>query len=1835
MDQFTGQLRFGDVDTTSVDDDDAATPGLRPIRESGGLAHGEVASSRSRRRGGPGGLLPRPGRAGDDSDQGPRTLFDAIEDVAGDELLALYDTLANSTPRGGSASAGRDGVPDAGAGGGTTRAPDGLERSVRRPELATLEGNRRGDRRELEVERAVAGEWRARSADDLAPAGNKSRAEANLAALSTLRLIQAEGRPATPGEQTDLARWSGWGSLPKVFDESDTEYAGIRSRVHAVLDDREWAAAARTTLSAHYTSWEATTAIWSAVLRAGFAGGRVLEPGVGSGTFLATWPGLSEDIDAVGVEVDPVTADVARLLHPTATVRAESFAATQYPEGWFDLTIGNVPFGDFKLFDPVHNKPGFTIHNYFIVKSLALTRPGGYVALLTSRFTLDAANSTARRAIAASADLVGAVRLPDGAMQRVAGTEAGMDLLLLRRRSPGESPTGETFVDVATVTTSTGDVAVNEVFARHPEWILGELGLGRGRYTDGEQVVRPRIRTLDGRDAPEPIGEAMGVALARIVDEATLSGLGFVDRSRRAGVEDGAVELVTDVVLSRHHVEGSLVERQGGGFARVEGGVAVPYAPVPAQATELGRLIELRESYFAVIDAQSSSRNDTDWQAACQLLNSRYDAYVRVYGPVNRYKTYNTGRTNEQGHPVIGRRWPPMGGFRADPGMPVVRALEDFDEAAQTAQKASIFERRVLSPRQPVTSVDRPEDALALCLDECGAVALDTIARLLDCDITEARARLGALVFDDPDAGPPIPASTYLSGNVRSKLRAARAAHERDGDHWLANVEALVAVQPRDLEPEEIDGRLGAPWIPPSDVDTFCAEVLDATRVSVSYTRVTGAWSVTGTGRNTLALTSDWGTPRMDALHLIEATCNQSEVTVTDPDPMDPERKRRIVNLAETLAAREKKEALSERFAAWLWEDNDRAGRLMAHYNEIFNSTVLPVYDGSHLTFPGLSDSFVPHAHQRDAVWRILSEPTTLLAHAVGSGKTATMVMAGREMKRLGLVKRPCYVVPNHMLEQFSREYIQLYPDAKILVAGTEDVTAARRKELVARCAVQDWDAVITTSSSFERLAVSAETEAAFVATTLEELRDAIDESDVSDNGRTPTTVKALEKMLVRAEERHARLLDERRDDGGVTFEATGIDYLIVDEAHRYKNLYFPTRIQSVAGAASKRAEDLDMKLRWLRKTKGSRVTTFATATPLSNSIAEMWVMQHYLQPDVLRAAGVEHFDGWAATFARAITTLEMAPDTTSYRMKTRFARFANVPDLLKMFRSTADVRRLEDLELVVPDIAGGRAETVVVPGSESLKLYGLELAKRAGRISAGKVAPTDDNMLKLTADGRKAALDLRLVDLPPDVAGGKLGAVADRVAGIYHHNVGREYPGSTRTGALQLVFLDISTPTHDGRWNAYDQLRADLVARGVPVDGVRFVHEARNDGEKARLFAAARSGAVSVLIGSTERMGVGTNVQDRVIALHDVDCPWRPSDLEQRAGRGIRQGNANNVVSLVRYVTQDSFDSFFWQTVERKASFIDQIMAGEITERWVEDIGDDALSYAEVKALATGDPRIMERAGVMSELSKLQRLEAAARSEQSSLRNRAAASGRDEERWRSLSTALRTAAPQATSTAGDNFRMIVTGRTFHKRTDAGEALREVVMDCSPLPGDRRTSFHVGEVAGFDLVATAHRDLHETSYGFRLDGLPMETRLVTRPQMRVDAPLGLILQIEHLSEDLESRADEADAGAAKCAKEAEQALVRLGRPFEHTERIMTLSERLAAIDEALATPVDDESPSTPESAADSQEEIDDWSDPATATPPAYRPLVSLATDVYGARPGSDTEFIVGAPSVGI
>jgi N12 class adenine-specific DNA methylase len=1550
-----------------------------------------------------------------------------------------------------------------------------------------------------------------------------------------------------------------------VFDRAEHRFDETRVELGGLLTAEEWRAAERTTINAHYTSFEVASALWEAATELGFAGGRILEPGCGAGTLLATIPtGIA--VEAVGVELDPVTARIARALHPDATIRSESFADTRFPPGYFDMAIGNVPFGKIALTDTHHNRAGHSIHNHFIIKSLDLVRPGGLACVLTSRFTADARNQGARSDIAERADVIGAVRLPEGAFRAVAGTDVAIDMLLLRRRVPGAAPGGLDWLESTTIDLPGGAVAVNELFASHPQWVLGEMRCENGQYNERDLSVRAR---------PGPLAGQLRPVLAEITTAARQAGWAMTTVEPRPATTT-QMPVTEWPAVGPHHCEGTLL-RAGTGFVVVEDGLCVPADRKRSnnEADQLRMLIDMRDLTYGLLDAQAAGEPPASWEPQRDRLNEVYDRFTDRYGPINRYQVIKLAKPEpETQEAQFQRRAPAYGGFRDDPGWPVVQALEIFTDETQTARKAPIFTMRILEPRVIATHATGPEDALAVCLDTHGVANLAVIAGLLDTDPDTARAQLGTLVYDDPATGQLSTAAAYLSGNVRAKLAAARAAAATDA-RFAANVAGLEQVQPVDLGPDEIDARLGATWIDPADLSAFAAEVLDCDGVLVEYTAVTATWSIhapAGT-RWSVKMTSEWGTERRDAIDIMEASANQRVVTVRDKLEDGGE----VINLAATLAAREKHEALGERFATWVWEDPARAERLAARYNTLFNSTVLPAYDGSHLSLPGLATCFHPHQHQRDAVWRILSEPTTLLAHDVGAGKTATMVIAGQEMRRLGLITKPAYVVPNHMLEQFSREYLQLYPQARVLIAAKDDTSPAARKRFVARCALGEWDAVVMTGSSFRRIPVSEATQAEFIAASVAAFREAIATSEKAN----ALSVKKLQAAMAREEERHKKLLAADRNDDGVTWEATGLDYVFCDEAHHYKNLRVVTRIDGVGAEGSQRAADLDMKISVLRTRNGTRVATFATATPIANSVSEMYTMQHYLQPDALAAAGIASFDAWAANFGRTVTALELAPDGSSYRMHTRFARFANVPELLTMFRAVADVRTAEQLDLGVPTIRGNKPETVVVPPSDELRAYVAELAERAQQIRNRAVRPEEDNMLKVSGDGRRAALDLRLVGGRPDPEGGKGAAAAERIATIWQATRDLQFldadgtPGR-RAGGLQLVFCDLGTPKDHGGWSVYGQLRDEIAGRGVPAEQIRFIHETRNDAEKARLFAACRDGSVAVLIGSTEKMGVGTNVQARCVALHHLDCPWRPADIAQRDGRIIRQGNQNPHVQVVRYVTEASFDIFMWQTCERKASFISQVMRGDISARSVDDVGDQALSYAEVKALATGNPLIMEKAGVESDLAKLTRLQAVHRDERARLARTIAQA----DRWHTdaLHTvaALDLAIGRHHDTSGDNFAMVVAGRAFTKRPDAGGAILAAAKShLEALRPGQRTTATVGELGGFPIVIEAVRDTDDASVSFTFDGVPTAKTAMTIDELRVASAVGTIARLENRLGELGERREMAAAQATAAETEAASARQLVDVPFPEVSRIAGLRRRLAELDAALAPPPED------------------------------------------------------------
>lgn len=1206
--------------------------------------------------------------------------------------------------------------------------------------------------------------------------------------------------------------------------------------------------------------------MWRAVGDLGFTGGQVLEPGCGSGNFIGLAP---DGCEITGVEADATTAAVARHLYGSkATIHAQRFESFVAPDEHFDLVIGNVPFAKVTPHDPRHNRSRLGLHNYFIVKSLELTRPGGLVAVLTSRYTADARNPAARREIDARADLVGAIRFPARAFMGAAGTEVVIELLVLRRREDNGEHRGHDWATTVPAPLDDRDepLFVNEFFATNPACVLGTLAADRGMYQERELTV----------EATGPLLPALDQALDTLVADARARRLLFTPGTRER--EPAPVTIDEASPALRFAQEGSFLLADGR-LCRLENGQVRPHEPrYRSDEAELRRLVVLRDAARAVLGAQVAGDADPDLHELQGRLTVAYDSYRRVYGPLNRFRTGRTGRTDpETGEEIVRRLRPRMGGFRDDPDWPLVAALEVFDDETQQARPSAMFTQRIISPPVARLGVDSAPEAVAVCLDETGSLDIGRIAELLGMDEDAARTELKGLAWEEPGTGQLVPASRYLSGNVRLKLEAARSG-AADDPRWEANVVALAAVLPRQLEPGEITAGLGAPWIPPADVEAFCSEVLGAS-VEIERVAALGRWTVVlrAGRRASVSLSSEWGTARADAVTLLDASLNQRLHTVTD----QTEDGRRVRNDAETLAARDKQDALGTRFASWVWEEPRRASRLAERYNELFNSVVIPVHDGSHLSLPGLAESFRPHPHQRDAVARILTDGRALLAHAVGAGKTATMVMAAMELRRLGLAAKPAVVVPNHMLDQFSREWLQLYPTAKVLIADRDRLSKERRKEFVARCATGDWDAVIFTQAGFGRLPLGGDLLPGYMGEELVRCREALSESR---SGKS-LSVKRLERRIAQLEETYQRLMAAESKDDGVHWTETGVDYIFCDEGHLYKNRRVDSAIEGMANPGSQRAQDLDAKLWALRRANGPRVVTFATATPVANSIAELWTMQSYLQPDALAEVELAPFDSWAATFGRTVTALELAPDGGSYRMKTRFARFQNIPELLTLYRQVADVRTAEDLDLPVPTLAGGAAETVIVPASPTLREYVTELAVRAERVRSRSVTPDEDNMLKITGDGRRAALDLRLVGEHPDPEGGKLAVAAARIASIHRSSAGHLYldevgEAHPRPGSLQLVFCDASTPSGKG-WNAYEELRTMLSERGVPPESVRFVHEASTDEAKAKLFAACRDGRVAVLVGSTDKMGIGTNVQARAIALHHLDCPWRPADIE------------------------------------------------------------------------------------------------------------------------------------------------------------------------------------------------------------------------------------------------------------------------------------------------------------------------------------------------------------------
>lgn len=1562
--------------------------------------------------------------------------------------------------------------------------------------------------------------------------GLTHKARDNLAAIRTLRLVEDESREPSPLEKAVLARYSGWGALPNVFHPyPSSEWREIARDVKDNLTPEEYDAARASTPNAHFTSPMVIGALWQAMERFGLgARAQILEPSMGVGHFFGLMPeSLLPGCRRTGIELDNITARIAKQLYPDATIFAKGFEETVLPDNFFDAVVGNIPFGNYAVHDPAYRSSPVrrTIHDYFLAKSVDKLRAGGVMALITSRYTMDKQDATIRKYLAARADLVGAIRLPNTAFKANAGTEVTTDILFLQKRAPGSAPRGEAWRELAQIETPDGAVSVNEYFARHPEMMLGTMRLEGSMYRDKEPTLTGELSSALLARAVTSLPE--GICAARITGPDSLARSPHaINVPAEADVKDGAYA----------ERDGRLVIRRG---------AVLETAKVPAStAWRIRSMMIVRDAVRLVFRTQLDDAPEERIAEARLLLNDSYDSFVRSYGPLS-------SRENVKA-------------FAGDPDQPLLLSLENFNHETGRAAKTAIFERRTLEHYRPVAHVETAAEALAVSLNETGDINWPRMEQVTGRPARALQRELGSLVWRNPEGGGWETADRYLSGDVRRKLSIATAAATLDPT-YERNIEALKSVQPVDLAPGDIEVRLGSSWIPATDIRDFVAALLDIgpNSVRVAHAAPIATWTVEtdAAEKYGVANTTTHGTARFRATELIDDALNGRVPTAYDPR----EDGSRVINQQETVAAREKQQQLKDRFREWIWQDNARAARLAREYNDRFNNLRLRSFDGAHLQLPGMNREYLRDGdlsrHQKDAVWRVVQSGSTLLAHVVGAGKTWTMAAAAMEMRRLGLAKKPMFVVPNHLVEQWGAEFLKLYPQAKLFIAGKEHFAAGNRQQAMARIASGTYDAVIVSHRSFEFLPVSDKLFKQFVEEQVEELEAAILEAKATkdDNRRL---VKELEK----AKKRFVAKLKERADregkDNTLTFEELGVDQIFVDEADLYKNLFYITKMNRIAGlpnSESNRALDMYMKTRYVRETSGGRGVVFATGTPISNTMAEMYTMLRYLAPDLLKERGVAHFDAWAANFAEAVTALELAPDGSGYRMHTRFAKFINLPELLTMFRTFADVQTAEMLNLPRPAVAGGKPQIAAASASDALKAYVKTLVERAERLRSSRVDPSVDNMLKITGDGRKAALDMRLVNPAHEpYSETKLALAVQRIK-----KVREESPDGRST---QLVFCDLSTPDPT-RFNVYDELRSRLIEINIPEAEIAFIHDAGSDAEKKLLFDAVNAGRIRVLIGSTEKMGAGTNVQRRLAALHHLDAPWRPRDIEQREGRILRQGNLNKEVRIFRYVTEGSFDAYMWQTLETKARFIQQVMNGQTSVRCAEDLDGGALTYAEIKAIASGNPAVMEKVKVDTEIRKLDQLRAAHMNQQYTIRQQLRSLPSEIQEHREKIERLSADVATRDANGGGEFSMTVGNRHYAgkgAREEAAAALSGVLLSWRDDQSLQvRASFR-----GFEILSRGRgQTLIMSSDDERLPELFVRGAAMYKAQFNVENPLGTMQSIEYALRGL----DKALTDERERTARAEKALVdfeeQAGRPYEHEGRLKDLIGRQAQLNALL------------------------------------------------------------------
>ena len=1562
--------------------------------------------------------------------------------------------------------------------------------------------------------------------EHLGEGGAKQKYARNIEAIKTLFQLEQEHRGATAEEQQVLSQYVGWGGLADAFDPGKDSWAKEYTELKGLLSEDEYAAARSSTLNAHYTSPTVIRGIYDAVERMGFRSGNILEPSMGVGNFFGMLPDTMQDSRLYGVELDSITGRIAKMLYPQADITVAGFETTDRRD-FYDLAVGNVPFGQYKVNDKAYNKLGFSIHNYFFAKAIDQVRPGGVVAFVTSRYTMDSKDSTARKHMAERADLLGAIRLPNNAFRANAGTDVVSDIIFLQKR---DRPIDHEPDWVQLGKTEDG-FAINQYFVDHPEMILGELTTESTQYGREELTVAP----IEGAVLADQLAEAVQHIEGQYVEvEVETPDVADAEVERKTLPADPDVKNFSYAV-----VDGEVYYRENSIMTQVE-------LSDNAKARVTG-MVELRQIVNQLIQEQLDDYPDEDIKATQAKLNTAYDAFTAKYGLLNDRKN---GRL-----------------FEDDSSYYLLCSLENLDENKQLKSKADMFTKRTIRPERTVTSVDTPSEALAVSIGEHGRVDLPYMAELLGSpgDYERITTELQGVIFKDPSADADEPeagwqtADEYLSGNVRNKLRMAQLAAESHPEFKI-NVEALTKAQPKDLEASEIDIRLGATWLNPAIVQQFMMETFQPpyrirynNLIQVRYSPFTSEWRIgnkSAAGMYDIMSTETYGTHRANAYKILEDTLNLRDCRIYDTIEEDG-KERRVLNQKETMLAQQKQQAIKDTFAGWVWQDPQRRNLLVKQYNELFNSTRPREYDGSHIHFVGMNPEINLREHQRNAVAHVLYGGNTLLAHEVGAGKSFEMAASAMESKRLGLCQKSLFVVPNHLTEQWASEFLRLYPNAKLLVTSKKDFEPANRKRFCARIATGDYDAVIIGHSQFEKIPLSAERQARIIEDQIEEIEKAI--AEAKEQSGEHFTVKQMEKTRKTLEVKLKKLQSTDRKDDVVTFEQLGVDRLFVDESQNYKNLYLYTKMRNVAGLSTSEAQkssDMFGKCRYLDEVTGGRGVIFATGTPISNSMTEMYTLMRYLQYSTLQQKQLTHFDAWASTFGETTTAIELAPEGTGYRARTRFAKFFNLPELMNMFKEAADIKTSDQLHLPVPE---AKFETVVVKPSEIQQDMVKSLSERAAEVHSGAVDPSVDNMLKITSDGRKIGLDQRLMNpLTPDDPDSKLNACVDNVLRIWNE--------TKEDNLTQLIFCDMSTPKGDGSFNVYDDIRTKLLAAGVPESEVEFIHNADTEGKKADLFSKVRSGKVRVLLGSTAKMGAGTNVQTLLVAVHHLDVGWRPSDMTQRNGRIIRQGNKNKQVYVYNYVTEGTFDAYLWQTLENKQKFISQIMTSKSPMRSCDDVDEQALSYAEVKALCAGDPRIREKMDLDVQVAKLKVLRSDYQNQKYRLEDKLLKHYPEEiQKAKNRIAALKNDAQIADAHPQDkeNFcGMTIKGMVFDEKKAAGERL---MLACKEMPN--ADMMLLGTYRGFEL-------------NIRFDSFKNEHQIVLRGELSYPVPLGddprgNIVRLDNAIGNFADRIADADAALDSLEQQKQAAEVEIAKPFAQEEELQTKSARLAELDALL------------------------------------------------------------------